>query len=63
MTTYMLLLLITFCIMVTAALIINYSKQRAGKTRHGLTGMCHESGGEMCSCCSSKYLSNDSRCE
>lgn len=56
MVEYFLLLLITFVTLCGAGLIINYCKKRAARTRHGLTGMCHESGGEMCSCCSSKLL-------
>ncbi len=47
-------LLATFgCILVVATL-INYCKRRQNRTAHGLTGMCHKSGGAMCGSCSSQ---------
>jgi len=56
MTTFILSLLLTFsCILATATL-ISYCKRRQARTKHGLTGMCHKSGGEMGSCCSAKLF-------
>lgn len=56
MTTFLLTLTITFVLLLTAGLFISFSKRRQRKTRHGLTGMCHETGGEMCGCCRSSLL-------
>lgn len=58
MTNYLLLLTITFAVLISAALIINFCKRRAAATSHGLTGMCHKSGGTMCSCCGSKLAAS-----
>jgi hypothetical protein len=45
-------LLYTFCaaflLMLGAALLIDRSKKRLQRTRHGLTGMCHHSGEHTC---------------
>lgn len=57
MKTFFLLLLISFCLVLALILFLSFAKRRQGRTRHGLTGMCHESGGEMCGCCSSAYSS------
>lgn len=59
MKSFLLLLIITFCVIVGAAMVINFCKQRAGRTSHGLTGMCHKSGGAMCSCCGAKMADRD----
>lgn len=61
MTTFLGLFLITLLVMVGGCLIINFCKRRTRKTSHGLTGMCHETGGKMCSCCSSKMVHNPPR--
>lgn len=52
MTLFFTTLLLTVPLLVGAALLINFCRRRVGRTRHGLTGMCHESGGQMCGCCS-----------
>lgn len=57
MATFLLMFTITFLIVSSAALIINFSKQRANRTNHGLTGLCHKSGGTMCSSCGSQLTS------
>lgn len=52
--TFAVTLLATFgCILVVATL-INFCKRRQSRTAHGLTGMCHKSGGAMCGSCSSQ---------
>ncbi len=51
MTLFFTTLLLTVPLFVGAALLINVCRRRAARTRHGLTGMCHERGGEMCGCC------------
>ncbi|WP_136805758.1 hypothetical protein [Desulfosediminicola flagellatus] len=61
MTAFLLLFTITFFIVGTSALIINYSKQRANLTRHGLTGLCHKSAGVMCSSCASQLQSGNEK--
>lgn len=45
---------ITFLLILFTAVLISYCKRRQNRTRHGLTGMCHQSGGTMCSNCSSQ---------
>ena len=42
---------ISFMVILVAALIINFSKRRQRKSPHGLTGMCHRSGGVVCGSC------------
>lgn len=44
--------LFTAPLLIGAAAIINFSKRRALKTRHPLSGMCHKKGGAMCTSCS-----------
>lgn len=47
-------LAITFCLILVTAVLINFCKKRQNRSRHGLTGMCHQSGGAMCSSCNSQ---------
>jgi hypothetical protein len=54
MTTFIFNLIITFFLLVTTTLLISYCKRRQSRTSHGLTGMCHESGGTMCGGCGSQ---------
>jgi len=42
---------ISFMVILVAALIINFSKRRQRKSPHGLTGMCHRTGGVVCGSC------------
>jgi hypothetical protein len=58
MTNFLFLLSITFTVVISAGLVINYCKRRAAATSHGLTGMCHKNGGSMCSCCGTKYTAS-----
>lgn len=53
MYIFFMTLMITFPLLLGAALLINYCRKRVGRTRHGLTGMCHQSGGTMCGSCAS----------
>lgn len=57
MKSFLLLFLITFPVLAGCALLINFCRRRVGRTRHGLTGMCHSSGGSMCGCCATKLQS------
>ena len=41
----------SFMVILVAALVINFSKRRQRKSPHGLTGMCHRSGGVACGSC------------
>ncbi|MBU0943886.1 MAG: hypothetical protein KJ804_01965 [Proteobacteria bacterium] len=54
---FLITLLITFSLIVFVVVLISYCKKRQGKTRHGLTGMCHQNGGTMCSSCNSQLQS------
>ncbi|KJS01961.1 MAG: hypothetical protein VR65_07175 [Desulfobulbaceae bacterium BRH_c16a] len=56
MTTFILTLAISFIFLLAAGGIVSFCKQRYSTTRHGLTGMCHETGGAMCGSCSSQIL-------
>jgi len=58
---FLLLFTITFSILVAAGLVINFCRRRANRTNHGLTGMCHKSGGTMCSCCGASLIAATSR--
>lgn len=57
MMTFTITLLLTFLIMVFAMLWLSYSKRRQRHGKHGLTGMCHESGGTMCGSCAGTAMS------
>ncbi len=52
---------ITFCLLLFIAFLVSYCKRRQRKTPHGLTGMCHQNGGTMCSSCSSKLAPTPGR--
>ena len=52
MTTFILTLIISFGLLLAAIFTLSYCKRRQSKTNHGLTGMCHQTGGAMCSSCS-----------
>lgn len=54
MNVFFTTLLITLPLFIGAALLFNFSKKRIRKTSHGLTGMCHDSGGTMCCSCASQ---------
>lgn len=54
MNQFVVTLLVTMPLFVGAALIFNFCKKRIRKTSHGLTGMCHDSGGTMCCSCASQ---------
>ncbi len=60
MITFLFTLGITFSLLLVTVILISYCKRRQNRTRHGLTGMCHESGGTMCGCCSSQLLGQSS---
>ena len=42
---------ITFCAVLGFWWLINTCRRRLRKTRHGLTGMCHDTGGAICPSC------------
>ena len=44
-------LIIAFIVLLAFALFLNFCRNRLRKTPHGLTGMCHKTGGTMCSSC------------
>ena len=49
---------ISFLLILFTAILISYCKRRQSRTRHGLTGICHQSGGTMCNNCSSQLQQN-----
>jgi len=51
MTLFAITLLLTFVVVVAAMLWLSYCKRRQRHGKHGLTGMCHEIGGTVCSSC------------
>ncbi len=53
-TTFLIILAISFSLMLSTAALISYCKRRQNRTPHGLTGMCHQTGGTMCGTCSSQ---------
>ena len=61
MTTFLTTLAITLVLFCGAALLFNFARRRVRKTSHGLTGMCHESGGTMCCSCASQVQTMISR--
>ena len=59
MTDLILTVSITFLLILFTAVLISYCKRRQSRTRHGLTGMCHQSGGTMCNTCGSQLQKDD----
>lgn len=53
--------IICFIFFVGIVFFLNYSRGRIRKTRHGLTGMCHQTGGTMCSTCRDTINKDTSR--
>lgn len=51
MPHFFLTLAIAFGAILVFALLLNFCRRRLRKTPHGLTGMCHKDGGQMCSSC------------
>jgi apolipoprotein N-acyltransferase len=51
MRQFISLFLITFAVLLAFAWLFIFCRRRLNRTRHGLTGMCHQSGGAMCSTC------------
>ncbi|MBU1567594.1 MAG: hypothetical protein KJ630_18455 [Proteobacteria bacterium] len=56
MTTIFLTLIFYFVLLLAAIFTLSYCKRRQSATKHGLTGMCHKTGGAMCSSCSDKLV-------
>ena len=54
MMTFLTYLLTTFGLLLFIAVLISYCKRRQARTHHGLTGMCHRSGGAMCGSCNAR---------
>jgi hypothetical protein len=61
MTIFILTLIITFSLLLLTAVLISYCKRRQNRTSHGLTGMCHKSGGAMNGCCSAQFLNHSAK--
>lgn len=45
--------ILTFLLIVVSAALITISKKRQTLAKHQLTGMCHKTGGTVCSSCQS----------
>ncbi len=56
MPIFFLYFFLTFVVLTTTALFINFCRRRLRKTPHGLSGMCHKDGGAMCCSCSQAAL-------
>jgi hypothetical protein len=60
MKIFLLTLGISFVVLLVAGLVINFTKRRQQKSPHGLTGMCHRTGGVACGSCGERRKENDS---
>jgi hypothetical protein len=56
MNTFIVYLMIAFPLLLIFVVHLSYCKRRQQRTNHGLTGMCHDTGGSMCGCCSAKLM-------
>ena len=56
MITFILTFSLTFGLLLAALFTLSYCKRRQSKTRHGLSGMCHKTGGTMCASCGDNLL-------
>jgi len=45
---------LAFVALALAALVVNFCRRRLRKSRHGLSGLCHKSGGGVCASCMDK---------
>lgn len=61
MKTFLLLIMITFPLLLIVACMISHSRRKLLRTRHGLTGMCHNTGGRMCCSCTAVLLKTPDR--
>lgn len=50
---FLIQLVLTFILIVVSATLITISKKRQAIAKHQLTGMCHKTGGTVCSSCQS----------
>jgi hypothetical protein len=51
MSDFLLTATIAFAALAGIGLFINFCRRRLRSSRHGLSGMCHKSGGAVCSTC------------
>lgn len=58
MKTFLLLIMFTFPLLLIVACMISHSRRKLLRTGHGLTGMCHQSGGRMCCSCAAGLQKN-----
>ena len=56
---FLITLIATIVLFIGAALVVNYCRRRAARTRHPLTAMCHQTGGSMCGSCGSTLLQKE----
>jgi len=63
MITFILTFSLTFGLLLAAIFTLSYCKRRQNKTRHGLSGMCHKTGGTMCASCGDKLLGDTKKAE
>lgn len=61
MSNFLVLFILSFCAITGFAWLLIFCRRRVNRTRHGLSGMCHTSGGTMCSSCS-EQLGKTDRC-
>lgn len=59
MGEFLLVFLIAFTAFAGFTGLLIFCRRRAARTRHGLTGMCHSTGGTMCASCSESLGTND----
>jgi len=51
MGQFLLLFSLTICAFLGFAWLLIFCRRRLRRSRHGLTGMCHDTGGTMCPSC------------
>ncbi|MCK5194939.1 MAG: hypothetical protein KAQ71_14095, partial [Desulfobulbaceae bacterium] len=54
MKLFVITLICSFTVLILVPLLINFCRKRLRKTPHGLTGMCHQTGGSVCDSCQDK---------
>ncbi|MDH4317867.1 MAG: hypothetical protein OEV64_05710 [Desulfobulbaceae bacterium] len=52
METFFITFLLTTTTLLGCGLLINYCRKKMRQTGHGLTAMCHKTGGKICTSCS-----------
>ena len=61
MKIFLITTIITCLTLVLVGLLVNFCRRRLAKTPHGLSGMCHQKGGAICSSCADQTVTKEKK--